>query len=201
MSENVVLSLFDRTGNMVKPWAEDGYECICVDIQHNGRTVDDSYDGKIVYVEADIEDYLPPREDYEIVFAFPPCDNLAVSGARWFKKKGLEALYESIGNVIHAKRICEWSDSTWMIENPVSTLSTYWREPDYTFHPYEYSGYSNTDDAYQKRTCLWTGNGLSMPQTDAVEEYDERIHQKTSDPDERAKTPMGFARAVYESNS
>lgn len=29
-----VLSLFDYTGTMVRPWAEAGYPCIIVDIQH-----------------------------------------------------------------------------------------------------------------------------------------------------------------------
>src|ERR1700730_4053384 len=29
-----VLSLCDRTGNMVKPWASAGFECFCVDLRH-----------------------------------------------------------------------------------------------------------------------------------------------------------------------
>mgnify|MGYP003149997532 CR=1 FL=1 len=36
---SVVLSLFDLTGNMVRPWAEAGYECYCYDIQHDERTI------------------------------------------------------------------------------------------------------------------------------------------------------------------
>jgi hypothetical protein len=34
MKEKVVISLFDLTTNMVKPWAEAGYLCYCVDLQH-----------------------------------------------------------------------------------------------------------------------------------------------------------------------
>ncbi|QMV32327.1 hypothetical protein T2_00010 [Ralstonia phage Elie] len=35
MSEQrIVISCFDKTGNMVKPWAEAGYLCYCVDLQH-----------------------------------------------------------------------------------------------------------------------------------------------------------------------
>lgn len=30
----IVLSLFDYSGVMVKPWLEAGYECIIVDLQH-----------------------------------------------------------------------------------------------------------------------------------------------------------------------
>ena len=97
MTDRTVLSLYDYSGNMARPWAAEGYDCICVDIQH----VDDEYveevgDGTIEYVGADISEWIPPNEEYEIVFAFPPCTNLAVSGARWFKGKGLSGLASGI---------------------------------------------------------------------------------------------------------
>lgn len=31
---NVVLSLYDYTGEAVRPWAEAGFECWCYDVQH-----------------------------------------------------------------------------------------------------------------------------------------------------------------------
>ncbi|WP_202593544.1 hypothetical protein [Halococcus sediminicola] len=187
---------------MVKPWAEAGYECICVDVQHNGVTEQEYGDGKIIYVEADVNDYLPPLRDYAMVFAFPPCTNLAVSGARWFKDKGLDGLSQAIQNVETARRIAEWADAPWLIENPVSTLSTYWRKPDHTFHPYEYDGYTGDDDRYSKKTCLWTSDDFVMPETDAAEEYDDRIHKMAPSEDrsrKRSQTPMGFAKSVHKS--
>ncbi|WP_036291798.1 hypothetical protein [Methylosinus sp. PW1] len=33
-NKGAVLSLCDRTGNMAKPWADAGFECFCVDLQH-----------------------------------------------------------------------------------------------------------------------------------------------------------------------
>jgi hypothetical protein len=123
----IVLSLFDRTGKMVKPWAENGYECYAVDIATEEDKTEEYGEGIIHYVSGDIHKYLPPRAEYEIVFAFPPCTDLAVSGARHFKDKGLNGLSSAIENVERARQICEWADSTYMIENPVSTLSTYWR--------------------------------------------------------------------------
>lgn len=202
MSDTVVLSLFDYSGNMVRPWAEAGYECICVDLEH----IDDEHteevgDGGIQYVGADISEYLPPRREYEIVFAFPPCTNLAVSGARWFKDKGLEGLAEGIELVECARDICEWADAPYLIENPVSTLSTYWREPNYTFDPHEYDNFTSDDNAYSKKTCLWTSDDFVMPETDGVEEYDDRIHKEMSESRERSQTPQGFANAVYCYNS
>lgn len=188
---SLVLSLFDYTGNMVKPWAEAGYETLCVDIQRDGT---------------DIRRWLPPRREYRIVFAFPPCNDLAVSGARWFKDKGLSGLASALELVERARDICEWCDAPWMLENPVSTLSTYWRQPDHTFHPHEFAGFEPADN-YTKKTCLWTGNGFVMPEPfpllDAGKPDDLRIVNaapSASRANFRSATPMGFARAVFRAN-
>lgn len=120
---------------MVRSWAEAGYDCLCVDIQHpEGLSVE----GSITKVGIDIAHYLPPIHNYVAVFAFPPCTHLAVSGARWFKGKGLGKLSESIKLFHKSVLICEWSGAPYMIENPVSTTSTYWRKPDYSFDPCDY---------------------------------------------------------------
>jgi len=201
--DKIVLSLFDRTGKMMKPWAEYGYECYAVDIAIEKNYVEEVGKGKINYVSADIHKYLPPRREYRFVSAFPPCTNLAVSGARHFKDKGLNGLSSAIKNVERARQVCEWTDCTYMIENPVSTLSTYWREPNYTFDPYEYDGYTEEDNKYQKKTCLWTSEDFVLPEPIESNEYDQRIHQKYggNNSEKRSITPQGFANAVFEYNS
>lgn len=198
----LVLSLCDRTGNMVRPWAEAGFDCLCVDVQHEGERTD----GGITYIGADVADWLPPRGDYTIVFAFPPCTNLAISGARWFRDKGLAGLADGLRLVERCRRICEWSGAPWMLENPVSTLSTYWRKPDHQFDPCDYGGYlSPPGDAYTKRTCLWTGGGFVMPPHRPVIPFEgSRMHLMSPSADRadrRAETPMGFARAVFGANT
>ena len=64
------------------------------------------------------------------------------------------------------------------------------------------------EDAYPKKTCLWTGNGFTMPWTDPVQPEDghSRQHLKLGGKSAKTKnirsaTPRGFARAVYEFNS
>jgi hypothetical protein len=117
----LVLSLFDFSTNLVRPWAEAGFLCYCVDWQH---PLGASREGNIVRVGADVSDYLPPRGAYAFCAAFPPCTDLAVSGARWFKGKGLGRLAEAIGLFHRAARLCEWTGAPYLIENPVSTIST-----------------------------------------------------------------------------
>lgn len=197
-----VLSLCDRTGNMVRPWAEAGHVCIAVDTAHDGVSVEDVGAGSIVFVEADVRKYEPPAVEYAAAFAFPPCTDLAVSGARWFQEKGLTALAEAIGIVGACHETLTAVDCPWMLENPKSTLSTHWRKPDYTFNPFEYANYTEADESYSKETWLWTGGGFRMPLSDGVPESqaDDRIHRMAPGEDrseKRSETPMGFARAVF----
>lgn len=197
-----VLSLCDRTGNMVRPWAREGYIGIAVDLKHSGVTVENVGSGAIVYVGADVRRYDPPNVDYAAAFAFPPCTDLAVSGARWFQEKGLKALADAIDKVAECHETISDLGCPWMLENPKSTLSTHWRSPDYAFDPYEYAHYTDRDESYSKETWLWTGNGFRMPVADGVDESeaDDRIHTMSPGQDRserRSRTPMGFARAVY----
>jgi hypothetical protein len=199
-----VISLFDKTGNMVKPWADAGHTCWIIDIQHKPGV---EKAGNINRVGADLSRFWVPPFSGEIAFvsAFPPCTHLAVSGARWFRGKGLHALADSIRMFAVAAQFCEWAGAPYMIENPVSTISTYWREPDHTFHPFEYAGI-HPEDNYTKKTCLWTGGGFVMPYPiplDGGHAPDNRIHTAPPSRDRadfRSMTPTGFAKAVFEAN-
>ena len=187
---------------MVRPWRDAGYRCICVDTQHDEGTT--CRDG-IEFVGADVHNYLPPLGVYAAAFGFPPCTHLAVSGARWFRDKGLGALHEALGIVEATRRLCEWTEAPYCIENPISTLSTYWRKPDYTFDPCDFGGYmSPPADAYTKRTCLWTGGGFNMPYSIHVEPIEgSKMHlmpPSADRADRRSETPAGFAAAVFAAN-
>ena len=197
-----MVSLFDFTGNMVTPWAEAGFLCYCVDLKHPAG---ENREGNIIHVGADIREWLPPYARIKMLFAFPPCTDVAASGARWFRDKGLGALVEALELFDATIRLAEWTKAPYMIENPVSTVSTYWRKPDHTFDPCDYGGYLlPIGDAYTKRTCLWTGNGFVMPTTKRVAPFEEsRMHRLPPSKDRamlRAVTPKGFAKAVFEAN-
>lgn len=145
------------------------------------------------------------RRDIAFVSAFPPCDHLAVSGARWFKGKGLRRLAVSVEMFATAAEFCEWAEAPYMIENPVSNIASHWRKSDYRFSPHQFTGYEDKDN-YTKTTCIWVGNGFVMPSAlvkDGLGEPDDRIHKCPPGPDRhniRSATPMGFARAVFEAN-
>ena len=130
----IAVSLFDYTGNILRPWLDAGYKCYSLDLQHDGKK-----DDGINRINYDLsKPWLPPFSPHEIAIAFasPPCDHLAVSGARWFKGKGLRLLADSINLFATAAEFCEWSQAPYLIENPVSTISSYWRKPDPHFQPF-----------------------------------------------------------------
>jgi hypothetical protein len=199
-----VISLCDRTGNMVQPWLEAGYYAVTVDLQeainHHPRRW---------HVVADVTTLrtLPFDKAFDAAacFCFPPCTDLSVSGARWFRSKGLDALIEALRVVSACQKLAEGSGVPWMLENPVSTISKYWRPPDYTFHPCDFTGFELGDN-YSKKTCLWTGNGFVMPDPfmRATDAPDDRIHKAAPGPERsnlRSATPAGFARAVFLANA
>ena len=189
---------------MLRPWAQHGHECIAVDLQHPaGERIGD--DG-IRRVGCDVRDY-PATDRPAIVFAFPPCTDLAVSGARWFRQKGPEVLSRAL-EIVHAcRRIAERSGARWMIENPVGRLSSAWRKPDYIFHPHEYAGYLTDPrpDQYTKKTCLWVGSWFQMPPKRSLPPVlGSKMHTMAPGPERanlRSVTPAGFAQAVFEANA
>jgi hypothetical protein len=201
---SAAIFLFDVTGNMAKPWAEAGYLCYCVDTQHKkGET----RVGNIIFVGADARNWRVPY-GVRIVFVacFPPCTHLATSGARWFKGKGLRLLSEAIELFAVSAELCEWAGAPYQIENPVSTISTYWRKPDHTFHPWHYAGYLDDIEVENttKATCLWTGGGFIMPVHKEAPAPHRNDVWRMPPSDERAnlrsRTPNGYARAVFLAN-
>lgn len=238
MSNGIVISLYDYTGEALRPWADAGYECYAFDIQHDKHEITKEYSrkhmsGSIEYLHADLHDHDDLNaihdafKELDVVFAmaFPVCTDMAVSGAAHFKRKAeVNPSFqdEAVSYAVWCARLFNSLGVPYFIENPVSVLATKWRKPDHSFHPYEYGGYIPDDqathpvwpdyiapkDAYPKKTCLWTGNGFTMPWTDPVEpeQGHSRQHLKLGGKSMKTKnirsaTPRGFAQAVYEFNS
>jgi hypothetical protein len=211
-----VISLCDLTGNMVKPWIEAGYSAFLVDPQHEGNEGIEwlGPDQCIDRFAGTVEDAmgligaLIRGGDVVMVFGFPPCTDMAVSGARWFEsKRAKDAMFQAKAVMVaeQCRTIGRLSGAPYMVENPVSVLASAFGKPQHTFHPADYTAYEPADN-YTKKTCLWTGGGFIMPQPakdDSLGAPDNRIHFASPGPERanfRSATPMGFAHAVFEAN-
>lgn len=214
MSKGIVLSLCDLTGNFVTPWLEAGYSAILVDPQHGL----DSYErtergGAITRLPLTVEqamEYTIGDQLGDVVFVagFPPCTDMAVSGARWFETKRQDDPYfqaKAVAVAEQCRTIGRLSGAPWLVENPVSILSSVFGKPDHIFDPHDYTAFEAGDN-YTKKTCLWTGGGFIMPEPARDETLgapDNRIHFASPGPERanfRSATPMGFARAVFAAN-
>lgn len=205
-ANKIVISLCDLTGNMVKPWAEAGYECWCVDTAHSIRK--ERVEGLTHFVWGDARTWRPPEgKKIAFVAAFPPCTHSAVSGARDYKIKGGQMLRDTLEVFEACRQAASWSGAPYLIENPVGILSSipHIGKPDYYFNPYDFTGYEPSDN-YTKKTCIWAGNGFVMPPINRLAglgEPDDRIHKAPPTDDRadiRSATPKGFSMAVFESN-
>lgn len=216
--KHVVVSLCDYTGNMTRPWVEGGYNAVLVDPQHERSHWESSPYGeaggdvlKLAHtVDSALESGVLQQwiTEAAMVFAFPPCTEFAVSGARWFKAKyEKDPLFQVKAMVVaeQCRTIGRMSGAPYMIENPSGILSTAWGKPQHMFNPFDFTAWE-VDDNYKKRTCLWTGNGFKMPppfQYPGLGPPDSRIHMAGESKERqnfRSETPMGLARAVYDSN-
>lgn len=223
MRKNIV-SLFDMTGNMVRPLANMGHECFCFDIQNPDSRLELCDNGGCIwYFKADLFDSAIIDEIINlrpaVVFSFTPCTDLAVSGAKHFAAKlqrNPAVFDEAMALFRIAETVANRVGCPYMIENPVSKAATLWRKPNFKFHPWQYGGYLPADDvhprwpeyilprdAYPKLTCLWTGNGFTMPEQRPVPVnpgYSVQFHKlggkslKTKNI--RSETPRGFAEAM-----
>lgn len=171
---DTILCLCDLTGVMARPWVEHGYQAVLVDPQHGC----DHEDGAYLKLACTIEEVfdqisvLVRSGRLAFVAGFPPCTDMAVSGAQWFARK-YEADHMFQAKAVSVAEQCrvigEMSGVPYMVENPVSVLSRVFGKPSHTFDPCDYTAYEPLDN-YTKKTCLWTGgipNAASQPGHDS----------------------------------
>ena len=170
----VVWSLFDGSGIMGLPWAEVGHTVYCfnADEADHGEYKIKMQHPNLVYVNKFItpcsyfSDYPAP----DIIFAFPSCTELAVSGEK--HDRSTMQIRGAVATAKVTERLGNVFGCPWMVENPVGKLSTYWRKPDHYFHPFEYGGYLTGEeesfhprmparDAYTKKRASGAGMDLS----------------------------------------
>ena len=85
-----------------------------------------------------------------VLIAFPPCTNLAISGTRHFQKKIENG--EQQKSIEFFMKIANLNIEHIAIENPIGIMSSKYRKPTQIIQPYYFG------DEFQKTTCLWLKN-------------------------------------------
>ena len=139
------------------------------------------------------------EQEWDMIIAFPPCTNLAVSGAAWFEQKRKDGRQQA--SIEFFMKFANAKCKRVAIENPVGIMSTQWRKPDQIVQPYEYGHME------QKKTCFWLKGLPKLVETENVKEQmlllpkkeRERIHYMSPGPERaklRSKTFPGIAKAM-----
>lgn len=210
MIKKSLISLFDYTGNASRPYKENGWDVIQVDIQHG-----------IDILTWDYLKWYQSREEYSTlpevaIIAMIPCTDYALSGAKHFAKKDANGTTsESQKLVNRVKEIIDFFDHMrvlrfWQIENPMSRihkLNTWMGSPRLKFNPCDYAGHDPVPDnsRYNKMTWIW--GKFHMPETKYMPPFSKEYPgfkklggKSLKTKNERSKTPLGFAYAFYHSN-
>lgn len=187
-----VVSLFDRSHHALYPWRDAGFDCVAFDLEESVNRND-----SVSHIVCDISN-LESLPECSFVMGWPPCTDLAASGALHWKRKGPEALERAIGLV--EKVVSLSGQVPYIIENPKGRLSSLWKQPNLTVQPWWFG-----EDSYSKATCLWLGNGAFPPARENLEPKSMvpnaiyHMHSKA-----RASlgtfTPHGLSAAIFKAN-
>ena len=94
------------------------------------------------------QDVIPLlAEPWDMIIAFPPCTDLAVSGARHFAKKRADGRQQR--SIEFFMQFVNADCPKVAIENPIGIMSSHYRKPDQIIQPYWFG------DHARKSTCLW----------------------------------------------
>lgn len=97
-------------------------------------------------------------QGWDLMIAHPPCQNIASSGARWFKNK----IKEQRQSLEFVRKLLNAPIPHIALENPVGVISTEIRKPDQIIQPWMF-GHEAT-----KTTCLWLKNLPHLVPTNIV---------------------------------
>lgn len=141
------------------------------------------------HYQGDIRDVL--YDGWDLMIGHPPCDHLAVSGARWFKEKRADGRQQAA--IEFFMMLANAPIEKIALENPVSIMSTQYRRPDQIIQPWMF-GHGET-----KATCLWLKNLPLLQPTNIVEGREQRIWKMGPSEHrwkERSRTFTGISEAM-----
>jgi hypothetical protein len=138
------------------------------------------------------KDVLPLlKEKWDMIIAFPPCTDLAVSGARHFERKILDGSQQK--SIDFFMKFVNANCDKIAIENPIGIMSGKYRKPDQIIQPWQFG------DKAQKSTCLWLKGLPKLKPTNIVDKGE--FFEFTSKKGEKKRMPMWYYKALQEAKT
>lgn len=159
---NILIDLFDHSGNAAEPYRKNGWIVIQVDIKHGIDILTWNYKAAIAIAHSQVVakqiDQWGIAKFSEIKFgllAAIPCTDYANCGATWFAKKDANGTTRKSDLLVEKTREIitylkgNYSLMFWRVENPMSRihkLNTWLGSVKFKLNPCDFSGYLNTPD-------------------------------------------------------
>lgn len=118
------------------------------------------------HIQGDVLEVIK-QEQFDLMIAHPPCTDLAVSGAKWFKEKRADGRQQRALEFV--QQLLDAPIPMIALENPVSVISTYIRKSDQYVQPWMF-GHGET-----KRTGLWLKGLPLLRPTNIVEGREQKV--------------------------
>jgi len=131
------------------------------------------------------------NKGWHMMIAFPPCTDLAVSGARHFERKRADGSQQR--SIKFFMDLANAPIEKIALENPIGIMSTEWRKPDQIIQPWQFG------DKAQKSTCLWLKGLPKLKHTNIVEKGE--FFEFTSKKGEKKRMPMWYYKALQEAKT
>ena len=147
--------------------------------------------------EGDVLDFIENTDGWDLMIAHPPCDHLAVSGARWFPEKRADGRQQRA--IKFFMDLVKAPIDRIAIENPVGIMSSVYRKPDQIIQPWQFG-----EDA-SKKTCLWLKGLPNLKPTKVItkDRYanqtksgQNRLGPSPARAQERSRSYVGIAEAM-----
>lgn len=163
-----VLIACEESQEVCKAFRERGHDAFSCDIQMcSGDHPEWHVQGDVLqYINGNCQfftvggGYFIINGPWDLVIAHPPCTDLAVSGAAWFREKQMD--YRQQKACVFFMRMALCTAEKVAVENPVGIMSTCYRKPDQIIQPYQFG------DPFEKKTCLWLKNLPKLEYTNIV---------------------------------
>jgi hypothetical protein len=196
---NLLISLFDHSGNASRPYMENGWKVVQVDIKHGVDIMEWDYNGIAA--------------DKIGIICMQPCTAYANSGNRHKASRLADGQFEYHQKLVaKSKEIIDYFNPFfWQLENQMTDIhkKNPWigQRPKLVFDPCDFAGYDPVPDnsRYNKKT--WLFGKFNDPVSKRLEPLSKanpgwsNLGGKSERTKElRSITPLGFAYAFYEAN-
>lgn len=114
------------------------------------------------------------NEGFDLMIAHPPCTFLTVSANKWhlpkYKDRFPRREQDRQEAILFFMALANAKINKIAIENLVGIMSTHFRKPNQTIHPYYFG------DSFAKRTCLWLKNLPPLQHYPHTDLFNQKTH-------------------------